>query len=448
MSSIDPVVVSSAAPAREARHRELFGHPRALATLFLAGMWEIFALFGMRAVLVYYLVSDQRFSEPDAVRIYGLSTAAAYFTALLGGAAADRLLGVRRAALIGALLMALGHFLLASGPFLFAALGVIAIGNGFFRPTMLAHVGMLYGSDDPRRERGYNIYAVGCNLGATIAPLVCGALGAAFGWKWAFVASGIGMLISAATLIAGRSTLAAQEWQVPAASLSAIDEHDRSIRGVLFALAMAWLAGAFFWTAYGQIGGAVALWAQNDVDRTVHLGSAELVVPAAWFQSLNPLLIFILAPAVNWLWARDSRPVGIDRDTRKMAIGGAMLALSFAVLAAVAGLSTSGAAANPLWLVLALVPFTLGEFYLDMVGQSLFSRLAPRRLISVFMGVWMLALMSGHVATAWLGRAWGALEPGAFFGVVAGIALMSAVILVVGRAALRFRIRSPDDARG
>jgi proton-dependent oligopeptide transporter, POT family len=410
-------------------------------------MWEIFALFGMRAVLVYYLVSDQRFSEPDAVRIYGLSTAAAYFTALLGGAAADRLLGVRRAALIGALLMALGHFLLASGPFLFAALGVIAIGNGFFRPTMLAHVGMLYGSDDPRRERGYNIYAVGCNLGATIAPLVCGALGAAFGWKWAFVASGVGMLISAATLIAGRSTLAAQEWQAPAASLSAIDEHDRSTRGVLFVLAMAWLAGAFFWTAYGQIGGAVALWAQHDVDRTLHFGSAEFVIPAAWFQSLNPLLIFMLAPIVNWLWARDRTPVGVNRDTRNMAMGGAMLAGSFVVFATVAAFTASGAGANPLWVVLAIVPFTLGEFYLDTIGQSMFSRLAPRRLLSVFMGVWMLALMLGHVATGWLGRAWEALQPGAFFGVVAGIALMSTVLLVAGRSVLLRRVQPQSEVR-
>ena len=391
-------------------------------------MWEIFALLGMRAVLVYYLVDQLHFSQQSAVEIYGLSTAAAFFTALLGGLLADRYIGAQRAAIAGALLMAGGQFLLASPPLLYPGLALIALGNGLYKPTMLAQVGSLYASDDPRRERAYNIYAVGCNFGAVISPLVCGAIGELYGWNRAFLVSGAGMVLSAAIFYFGRRYLTPSR-RMHRATESAVP--DRSMSTPLAALCVAWIAGVFFWTAYGQIGGTIALWAQDSVDRTLQLADHAMTVPAAWFQSVNPLLIFLLAPCVNWIWARDRSAVGTQRDLQKMMLGALQLAGCFAIMAAAA--RYGGTAVNPGWLLLALVPFTLGEIYLNTIGQALFSRIAPARYVSVFMGIWILTLMLGHAAAGWLGRAWATLSPEAFFGLVALIALAGAAVLAIAR---------------
>lgn len=416
--------------------RMLFGHPAGLSVLFLSAMWEIFALFGMRAVLVYYLVQQLDFSPRSAVEIYGLSTAAAFFTALIGGALADRYLGARRAAIIGALLMAIGQFLLVIEPMLYAGLAVIALGNGLYKPTMLGQVGSLYATDDPRRDRAYNVYGVGCNLGAIVSPLVCGAIGQAYGWNRAFLVSGAGMILAALIFYAGRRYLAPENTAaVRAQSTDAAGSTSQAgapaRRHALAVLVVAWIAGVFFWTAYGQIGGTVALWAESGIDRGLQLWGRDFVIPAAWFQSVNPLLIFLLAPLVNWRWARDPTPVGARRDLRKMTIGATQLAAAFLVIAAVATSDTSPA--SPMWLLLALVPFTLGELYLNTIGQALFSRVAPRGYVSVFMGIWILTLMLGHAAAGWLGHLWGTLTTAAFFGLVAGIALAGAAILAITR---------------
>lgn len=428
MRITNPAIRQSASAAAS---RVLFGHPAGLGVLFLSAMWEIFALFGMRAVLVYYLVDQLRFSPQSAVEVYGLSTAAAFFTALLGGLLADRYIGARRAAIAGALLMAAGQFLLVQPSLLYAGLTLIALGNGLYKPTMLAQVGLLYANEDPRRERAYNIYAVGCNFGAVISPLICGAIGAAYGWNRAFLVSGSGMILSAAIFYFGRHYLAPSH---PVPRVAETTTQNTSATAPLAVLCVAWVAGVFFWAAYGQIGGTVALWAQDDVDRALRFGAHAVTVPAAWFQSVNPLLIFLLAPCVNWLWARDRSPVGVRRDLRKMTIGAVQLAVCFAIMAAAA--AYGGTSVSPVWLLLALVPFTLGEIYLNNIGQALFSRVAPARYVSVFMGIWILTLMLGHAAAGWLGRAWTGLSTQAFFSLVAAIALAGAAILAIARPIL------------
>lgn len=430
--------------AVERSGRTLFGHPAGLSVLFLSGMWEIFALFGMRAVLVYYLVGQLHFSQQDAVEIYGLSTAAAFFTAILGGALADRYLGARRAAIAGALLMAAGQFLLVLEPMLYAGLAVIALGNGLYKPTMLGQVGSLYAIDDPRRDRAYNIYGIGCNLGAVVSPLVCGAIGQAYGWNRAFLVSGAGMILSAVIFYAGRRYLSQT---LPSTSdAKSVAQASTPMRRQAWAvLAVAWIAGVFFWAAYGQIGGTVALWAEDSIDRALQIGSHNFTIPAAWFQSVNPLLIFVLAPCVNWIWARDRTPVGARRDLRKMTIGAAQLAAAFAIIA-VATMDGAPGLTSPAWFLLALVPFTLGEIYLNTIGQALFSRVAPAGYVSVFMGIWILTLMLGHAAAGWLGRMWTVLPTDAFFGLIAGIALAGAAILAIARPLL-FGTRADASAR-
>jgi proton-dependent oligopeptide transporter, POT family len=171
-------------------------------------MWEVFAIFGMRTALIYYLVKQLGFTQKHAVEVYSLAAAACVLMGLFGSLSADRFLGPRKAVILGAFLMATASFSLISEKFLYANLALMAIGNGFFKSTMVAQVGALYLSEDPRRDRAFVIYKVGCNLGAFIAPLICGTIGAIYGWNWAFAASGIGMLVSIAVFISGRAYLA------------------------------------------------------------------------------------------------------------------------------------------------------------------------------------------------------------------------------------------------
>src|SRR5580698_3047872 len=209
-----PIVADGAASA------EIFGHPRGLTFLFTHEMWERFSYYGMRSLLVLYMtkylllpehagdvrglsaVKDALESifghldvQPLSSQIWGLYTGLVYFTPIIGGLIADRVLGQRRTVVIGAALMALGHFMMAvENLFLFALLALI-LGNGCFKPNISTQVGGLYAPGDPRRDRAYSIFYVGINVGAFLAPLVCGTLGLEVGWHYGFAAAGVGMCI-------------------------------------------------------------------------------------------------------------------------------------------------------------------------------------------------------------------------------------------------------------
>src|SRR5690348_5486384 len=199
---------------------DLFGHPRALAFLFTTEMWERFSYYGMRSLLVLYMVNylfaPERFdtviglaalkrlheamwgpldAQPFSSLVYGNYTMLVYLTPIFGGLLADRLLGHRRTVVIGASLMAIGHFMMAFEPLFLFALLFLILGNGAFKPNMSAQVGELYAPGDPRRDRAYSIFYVGINLGAFLAPLVCGTLGERVGWHYGSAAAGVGMRI-------------------------------------------------------------------------------------------------------------------------------------------------------------------------------------------------------------------------------------------------------------
>ena len=175
------------------REKNWFGHPRGLSVLFLTEMWEMFSFFGMRALLVYYMTKHLDMDQEYASLVYGAYAAFVYFTPVFGGMVADRWLGKRNAVMIGGATMALGHFMMASEPLFYPALATIALGNGLFLPSLASQIEGLYRDGDPRSKSAYNIYYVGVNLGAFLAPLICGTLGEAYGWHWGFAAAGFGM---------------------------------------------------------------------------------------------------------------------------------------------------------------------------------------------------------------------------------------------------------------
>ncbi|HEX3138921.1 MAG TPA: peptide MFS transporter, partial [Rhizobacter sp.] len=184
-----------------------FGQPKGLTVLFLTEMWEKFSFFGMRALQIYYMIKQLHFSQADASLVYGLYAGGVYLTPIVGGYIADRWLGRRRAIIGGGLLMALGHFTLASEALFFPGLALIAIGNGLFLPNLPSQVGDLYAAGDPRRGGAYNVYYVGINLGALLAPLVCGTLGEVYGWHVGFGAAGIGMILGLLQFLWGQKYL-------------------------------------------------------------------------------------------------------------------------------------------------------------------------------------------------------------------------------------------------
>src|SRR3954465_12724916 len=184
-----------------------FGQPRGLTILFLTNMWEQFSYYGMRALLVYYMTSTLLFGQEKSSSIYGFYTAFAYFTPIIGGTIADRWLGKKRAVIIGAAVMAAGHFMMAFQPAFYFALATIAIGNGLFLPTLPSQINDLYRAEARRRAWAYNVYYVGVNIGGFLAPLVCGTLGELYGWHWGFHAARVGMLLGLGNFFVGGGVL-------------------------------------------------------------------------------------------------------------------------------------------------------------------------------------------------------------------------------------------------
>ena len=363
---------AQAVPAGVPEERTWLGHPRGLFVLFLTEMWERFSYYGMRSLLVLYMV-NHLFIHPDVGRrvlffdqvrhslealfgplatqalssqIYGLYTGFVYFAPFFGGLLADRLLGRRKAVIAGAILMAIGHFMMAVESLFFPALMFLILGNGCFKPNISTQVGGLYPPGDPRRDRAFAIFYVGINLGAFFSPLVCGTLGQRVGWHWGFGAAGVGMVIGLLVYLANQKQLVAEPLPTeskpaPVAGLAAYiagipilivgllwvlslpkaipmtlaavaliaviywftrlpgDERPRVI-----AICVACFIVAAFWAVYEQQGNTLQLWADQNTHWPSVLG---FTIPSTWYQAFNPFMIFGFTPLLAGFWAWQSK---------------------------------------------------------------------------------------------------------------------------------------------
>ncbi len=427
----------------------LAGHPRALAFLFTTEMWERFSYYGMRSLLVLYMVNHlfapERFDtviglaalkrmhellwgpldvQPFSSLIYGDYTMLVYFTPIFGGLLADRVLGHRRMVVIGASLMAIGHFMMAfESLFLFALLFLI-LGNGAFKPNMSAQVGDLYAPGDPRRDRAYSIFYVGINLGAFLAPLVCGTLGERVGWHYGFAAAGIGMLTGLAIYLYASPML-------PPDRITPLGERTpltREENHTLGALAVLFVPTTLFWATYEQQGNTIALWADAYTDRTIGLLGWSAEIPTTSFQAFNPFMIFAFTPLVVALWAWQARRGSEPGTITKMALGCFGVTLANLIMAAAAW-HAGGAKASWLWLLGYFVVLTVGELYLSPIGLSLVSKVAPVRMLSMMMGAWLGTSFVGGFLAGWLGSFWSAMDKAQFFVMVAAIAAAAGIAI-------------------
>jgi POT family proton-dependent oligopeptide transporter len=453
------------------RHTHLFGHPKGLTVLFATEMWERFSYFGMASLLVLYMVKylllpghtenilgyqavkgalEAVFGplapQPLASQIFGIYTGLAYFTPILGGYLADKVWGQRATAVVGALLMAAGHFLMTFESLLFVALAFLILGIGAFKPNVSTQVGSLYERDDKRRMGAYSIYYVGINIGAFLAPLVCGTLGAEVGWHYGFLAAGIGMLVGTAIYLHGLRWLPPDELHRTTTEHTekkpfTIDEK-RAIVGLLCVFALV----TFFWATYDQQGNTLLLWAEDYTERRIDLGFWKGEIPTTWFLALNPLMIFVFTPVLIKLWAWQAR---LNRETStiaKLAFGFLCIALANLVMVlAAAGLAPS-AKASPLWLVGYFTVVTVGELHLAPVGLALISRLAPTRVLSLMMGLWLAATFPGDVLGGWLGGFWSTMEKQNFFLMIGSIAAVAGAAVLALNPALRSVFDEPKEA--
>ncbi len=431
---------------------DILGHPRGLAYLFATEMWERFSYYGMRALLVLYMVKylldPQRTgnvaglisfkamletifgplaTQPLASQIYGFYTGLVYLTPIFGGLLADRVLGQRRTVIVGATLMAIGHFMMAFEQLFLFALGFLILGNGAFKPNISTQVGSLYPPGDRRRDRAFSIFYVGINLGAFLAPLVCGTLGEEVGWHYGFAAAGVGMTLGLIIYLFATPNLP-EDALVRRAPLQ--QPLDRGAWQSIIALLLLFAPVSLFWATYEQQGNTIALWADQFTDR--HFLGGE--IPVTWFQAFNPFMIFAFTPLIVafWRWQGHREHSTIA----KLAIGCLLNALAYMVMVAAAW-SAGGGKADWLWLFAYFVVITVGEIYLSPTSLSLVTKVAPASLLSMMMGVWLSTSFIGGFLAGYLGTFWSSMGKGNFFLMLALLSSAAGVAIMLLRRPLR-----------
>ena len=431
---------------------KLVNNPRSLSTLFFTEMWERFSYYGMRALLVLYLVNSLNYSESEALHIYAVYTGLVYLTPLIGGYLADRFLGTQKSIFIGGLTMMIGHFLMAFPDYLYLAIGMLIIGNGYFKPNISSLLGKLYKSNDVRRDSGFSIFYVGINVGAFLAPLIVGYVGETINWHYGFAIAGFGMLAGLIQFYYGQNKIIKEDTTQQSRKLKSADwglitiisliniplillilEVNEVINNYFFEIFLALVTFIsfylltrkkqllpakedlkkivyigvlsifviFFWVGFEQAGGSLTLFANNSVDRNF-LG---FIIPASFFQSINPLIIILIGPMIANFWLRVDRSKSNINTPQKMGLGLLLLAGGFFLISLVN--NSSDSAISLWWLVGVYFLHTLGELCLSPIGLSMVSKVSPRKIASLMMGFWFL---SSAVANFMAGKLPGILQ--------------------------------------
>ncbi|RME22515.1 MAG: MFS transporter [Deltaproteobacteria bacterium] len=433
------------------RFEEKVGHPPGLFFLFFTEMWERFSYYGMRGLLVLYMVNylfvetrqarqgseemipgdpgqvigletirsvlESIFGhleiQPLASQLYGLYTGLVYLTPVLGGYIADRYLGQRKTVFVGGILMAIGHFLMASEAMFFFALLFLIFGNGFFKPNISTQVGGLYPEGDHRRDRAFSIFYVGINLGAFLSNLVCGTLAAVYGWHWGFGAAGVGMMAGLVIYTLGQRHLAADNVMQKKAEHRDVTEDKLTPEEWRRVIALCALCGLniVFWAVYEQQGNTMQLWAD---EQTIWPTIFGFTIPSTWFQSFNPFVIMLGTPLLLAFWKWQERRGKEPSSVAKMAIGSIILGLSFLIMVWGAHVVGDGKG-SMFWPLACTLMLTVGELYLSPVGLSLVTKVAPIRIVSLMMGVWFLSSFLGNYLSGLIGSLYGVLPRDGFF---------------------------------
>lgn len=434
-------------------------HPPGLYMLFFTEMWERFSYYGMRALLVMYLTTEfirggLGVDKVSALTLYANFTSLVYLTPLAGGYISDRYLGQRKAITIGGIIIALGQFTLFSNQSLTAlyiGLFLLIVGNGFFKPNISTIVGHLYPDGDKRKDSAFTIFYMGINAGSFLAPLICGTLAEKvmattqageiihYGFRYGFLVAGLGMVLGQIIFNLfsdkylgdiGKSPVGKAKNSTNSKTENKPLTKQEKHRTIVILLLTAFVI--VFWTGFEQAGSSLTIYTDEYINRTV----SGWEVPVSWFQSLNPLFIIIFGIPVSKLWYKLACGKRGDLSIpQKMALGSIMLGLGFllmvgAVMQRGGNVADATIKANMIWLVGTYFLHTMGELCLSPVGLSMVSQLAPAKLASFLMGVWLL---SSFVANQIAGRlaayteTLGHLE---IFAAIAAVAIIMGLILL------------------
>jgi POT family proton-dependent oligopeptide transporter len=418
---MNPPKLTDASSDVGSRDTRFFGHPRGLSTLFFTEMWERFSYYGMRAFLLYYMVTPVAngglgFSDANGTSLYGTYTGSAWGAAILGGLVADRMIGQYRSVLYGGILIMLGHISLVfhALPFFYTGLAFIVIGTGLLKPSVSTLVGSLYEQGDPRRDAGFSIFYMGINSGAMLGPIIAGYVAQRIDWHLGFGCAAIGMalgllqyvfdkrhLLPAIERMAEerrmRAAAPATDSSAAAASAGGVLGFTAAEWGRIGAIIVLFVFAILFWAGYEAAGSSLALFADRNTD--LHLFGFEF--PSSWFQVAQPFFVIVLAPVFAWLWIRlgprePSVPI-------KFAFGLLFMGLAFVIMlpagSAVAADNTLRVSA--LWLITWNLFSEFGELCLSPVGLSAITKLSPARIVGLMMGVWFLSLAFGNKLAGW-----------------------------------------------
>ncbi|MEY4631034.1 MAG: hypothetical protein RIQ81_1154 [Pseudomonadota bacterium] len=425
-----------AALSKKLSQREFLGHPAGLFVLFFTEMWERFSFYGMRALLVLYMtqyllldpvrasevlgynalyaglakVFGQMTVQQMSSQIYGLYTGLVYFTPFFGGMLADKVLGQHRTVYLGGFLMAIGHFLMASEQAFLLALLFLIIGNGAFKPNISVQVGNLYPEGDHRRDKAFSIFYMGINLGALLSPIVCGTLGQKVGWHWGFGAAGVGMLVGLLVYWIGSDLL-------PKDSMHTMDhqERKRPLTATewksVAALGVLALLNIMFWAIYEQQGNTLQLWA----DAKTNWNLAGFEIPSTLFQSMNPAMVIAFVPVVFRFWMWQDKRGKEPSSVVKMGLGCLLLGAAYIFMILAAKAVPGDEKGSVLWLAGTVLIFTIGEVYLSPIGLSVVSKVAPKPILSMMMGVWFLSSFFGNYMSGLIGMFYETMTKDSFF---------------------------------
>jgi proton-dependent oligopeptide transporter, POT family len=486
---------------KEQNDTSFFGQPRGLATLFFTEMWERFSYYGMRALLILFMTASVTdgglgFDTRLAGVVYGIYTALVYMTNLPGGWIADRFIGARKAVFIGGIIIMFGHIsLMFTGvAFFYFGLLLVIIGTGLLKPNVSTMVGGLYSKEDLRRDGGFSIFYMGINIGAFIAPLICGYLGQKVNWHWGFGAAAVGMfmgLIQYKTTekylgTIGLPSLQAQDTTALASakrqlwmglgilvavvalmvglvysgilsitpkslsllfgalyvilvfgyfgSLFSQKDWTQEERGRLTVIVVLFIAAALFWASYEQVGSTMSLFADRFTQNTIFGND----FPSSWWQSVQPIGVICMAPVFAWLWIRLAKQNREPSIPFKFSTGLILAGISFLVLvpAALFLSAHAGSKVGPQWLLTVFFLQTLGELCLSPVGLSSMTKLAPARIVGQMMGVWFLAASVGNFVGGQVGSLFEAFPLAQIFLSVFAFATSMGLLLFVFRKKL------------
>jgi len=423
--------------------KQLFGHPIGLYYLFFTELWERFSFYGMRALLVLFLVSSVNgknagfgWTEHDALKLYGIYSFLVYLSSIPGGILADKWLGQKKAVMLGGLLLVAGHSILAVQALwaFYTGITLIIAGVGCLKPNISTMVGGLYKPGDDRRDKAFTIFYIGINTGAFLAALVVGYVGEVYNWHYGFGLAGVGMLIGQLVFISGQKylkgigeapqSISSKDTVLQNTALTSI-EKDRVI-----VMLISFLLIIVFWGAFEQAGGLMNLYADQKTNRLISFLNWQ--VPATWFQSLNPLFIMALGVPIAGFWYNWKQKGKESSSILKMAIGVIIMGWGFLFMAAASLQFQSQGSSAMYWLVLAYLFHTIGELCASPVALSYITKLAPVKYASIMMGVYFAATGLGNYAAGWVG-VWSqtAGELQIFIGIAAFCTLAGLLVILV-----------------